>query len=117
MSTWDASIFAEEANVDFLDDLAELDDDDIVEAIRDACLLVVKQPGASEEDRQNGLAAATIAAIWAGAPFSAGEVAESYPYIRALVGSSDEELNAAAAELLEGVDTDADLDQFTEALT
>lgn len=117
MSTWDASIFNEEANVEFLDDLTELDDEDIVEAIRDACLLVVKQPGASEVDRLNGLAAATIAAIWAGAPFSAGEVAESYPFIRALVGSGDEELNAAAAELLESTETDADLDQFTEALT
>lgn len=117
MSTWDASIFQEEANVDFLDELADLEDDVIVEAIRDACLLVVKQPGASEEDRLNGLAAATIAAIWAGAPFSAGEVAEAYPFIRGLVGSGDEELNAAAAELLESADTEADLDQFTEALT
>lgn len=117
MSTWDASIFAEEANEDFLDDLVELDDEDIVEAIRDACLLVVKQPGASEEETLNGLAAATIAAIWAGAPFTAGDVAESHPYIRELAGSGDEELGAAALELLENADTEYDLEQFIEALS
>lgn len=117
MSAWDASIFAEDANVDFLDDLVDLDDDEIVEAMRDACLLVQRQPGASEDDVLNALAAATIAAIWAGAPFSAGEVAETYPFIRGLVGSGDEELNEAAAELLENADTDEDLDQFIEALS
>lgn len=117
MSTWDGSIFAEDANVDFLDDLVDLDDDEIVEAVRDACLLVQKQPGASEDDVLNGLAAATIAAIWAGAPFSAGEVAENYPFIRGLAGSGDEQLNEAAAELLENADTDEDLEQFIEALS
>lgn len=117
MSAWDASIFAEDVNVDFLDDLVDLDDGEIVEAVRDACLLVQKQTGASEDDVLNGLAAATIAAIWAGAPFSAGDVAEDYPFIRGLVGSGDEELNEAASELLENADTDEDLEQFIEALS
>ena len=43
MSTWDVAIFNEDDNVDFLDELTDLDDDDIVEAVRDACLLVLKQ--------------------------------------------------------------------------
>lgn len=117
MSTWDVAIFSEDDNIDFLDELNDLDDDDIIEAVRDACLLVSKQPKVSEVERLNGLAAATIAAIWAGAPFSAGDVADSYPYIRALIGSGDEALNAAAAELLESVGEDEDVEAFTEALS
>ncbi len=117
MSTWDVAIFGEEDNIDFLDELNDLDDDDIIEAVRDACLLVLKQPNVSEVERKNGLAAATIAAIWAGAPFSAGDVADSYPYIRALIGSGDETLNEAAVELLETVEEDQDVDAFTEALS
>ena len=33
MSTWDIEIFSREANTDFLDELATLDDEDIVEAV------------------------------------------------------------------------------------
>ena len=75
VSTWDMAIFNEDANVDFLDDLADLDFDEAVEAVRDACLLAGDKGNATEEEILNGQAAATIAAIWAGAPFSAGEVA------------------------------------------
>lgn len=118
MSAWDQVIFSEDVNVDFLDELSELDDEDIVEAVRDACLLAQRQAeSASEDDRRNGLAAATIAAIWAGAPFTAGDVAAQYPFIRELVGEGDEELNATAAELLESEETDEDIDQFIEALS
>ena len=95
----------------------DLDEDDVVEAVRDACLLVLKQPNVSEVERLNGLAAATIAAIWAGAPFSAGDVADSHPFIRELIGSGDEALNEAAAELLESVEADEDVEAFTEALS
>lgn len=118
MSTWDAKILTDDVNEEFLDDLVDLDDEEIVTAIRDACLLVRNQPGVSKEDEINSLAAATIAAIWAGAPFSAGEVAENYPFIRDLVGEGDEELREAAAELLEEVGgDDPDVDQFIEALS
>ncbi|SMG25534.1 protein of unknown function [Corynebacterium pollutisoli] len=117
MSTWDVAIFNEDDNIDFLDELNDLDEDDVVEAVRDACLLVLKQPNVSEVERLNGLAAATIAAIWAGAPFSAGDVADSHPFIRELIGSGDEALNEAAAELLESVEADEDVDAFTEALS
>lgn len=116
MSSWDIAILGEEDNIDFLDELSELENDEILEAVRDACLLVLKQPNVTEVERLNGLAAATIAAIWAGAPFSAGDVADSYPFIRALTGSGDEALNAAASELLETVEEDEDVEAFTEAL-
>lgn len=117
MSAWDVAIFNEDDNIDFLDELNELDDDEVLEAVRDACLLVLKQPHVSEVERLNGLAAATIAAIWAGAPFSAGDVADTYPYIRELIGSGDEALNEAAAGVLETVEDDEDVDAFTEALS
>lgn len=117
MSTWDVAIFDEDDNIDFLDELNDLDEDDVLEAVRDACLLVLRQPKVSEVERLNGLAAATIAAIWAGAPFSAGDVADSYPFIRELTGSGDEALNEAAAELLESVEADEDVEAFTEALS
>lgn len=116
MSTWDVAILGEEDNIDFLDELSDLENNEILEAVRDACLLVLKQPNVTEVERLNGLAAATIAAIWAGAPFSAGDVADSYPFIRALIGSGDEALNVAAAELLETVEEDEDVEAFTEAL-
>ncbi|WIM71513.1 DUF4259 domain-containing protein [Corynebacterium suedekumii] len=117
MSTWDVAIFAEDDNVDFLDELGELSSAEVVEAVRDACLLVLKQDKVSETERLNGLAAATLAAIWAGAPYSAGDVADSYPYVRELIGEGDEELNAAAAGVLETVEDDEDVDAFTEALS
>lgn len=117
MSAWDVAIFNEDDNIDFLDELSDLDNDDIVEAVRDACLLVLRQPNVKEVERLNGLAAATIAAIWAGAPFSAGDVADTYPFIRELIGTGDEALNEAAAELLESVEGDEDMDAFTEALS
>lgn len=117
MSAWDVAIFNEDDNIDFLDELSDLDDDEIVEAVRDACLLVLRQPNVNEVERLNGLAAATIAAIWAGAPFSAGDVADSYPFIRALIGSGDEALHESAAELLETVQDEEDVEAFTEALS
>ena len=39
MSTWESEIFSAEANADFLDDLAQLEPDEILEAVSDACLL------------------------------------------------------------------------------
>ncbi|WKD57032.1 hypothetical protein CAPI_02290 [Corynebacterium capitovis DSM 44611] len=115
MSTWDAEVFAAEANTDFLDELSELELDEVVEAVRDAVLLA--RGSASAEELQNGLAAATIAAIWAGAPFSAGEVADSYEFIRGGVVDVDEELAQAASAILESADTEEDIDPFIEALS
>ncbi|WP_049158684.1 DUF4259 domain-containing protein [Corynebacterium striatum] len=117
MSTWDENIFSDGVNVDFLDELANLDDEDIVEAVSDACALATSGDAISADEERNAQAAATIAAIWAGAPFSAGEVVSSYPFIRGLAGSGDEALNEHALEILEAVEEDYDLEAFIEALS
>ncbi|APT93095.1 hypothetical protein CPHO_09575 [Corynebacterium phocae] len=116
MSTWDYEVFTAEANTEFLDDLARLDEDDIVEAVTDAVMLSASGDATADEE-ENGLAAATIAAIWAGAPFTAGEIVEDYPFIRGLRGAGGEHLNEQALALLEQVDSDHDLEPFTEALS
>lgn len=111
------AIFNEDANVDFLDDLADLDFDETVQAVRDACLLAGDKDNANEEDILNGQAAATIAAIWAGAPFSAGEIADTYSFLRASSVELDEKLIDVAVAILEDVDSEQDVDQFIEALS
>ncbi|SIS55368.1 hypothetical protein SAMN05444817_11317 [Corynebacterium appendicis CIP 107643] len=111
------AIFNEDANVDFLDDLADLDFDETVQAVRDACLLAGDKDNATEEDILNGQAAATIAAIWAGAPFSAGDIADTYPFLRASSVELDEKLIDVAVAILEDVDSEQDVDQFIEALS
>ena len=116
MSTWDEQIFTVDTNTDFLDELGDLDFEEIFEAVRDAVLLAAKQDDPTEDDLLNGQAAATIAAIWAGAPFSAGEIAEAYPFIRRRPDEMDEQLVESAVAVLEEADTDADLEQFLEAL-
>ncbi|WBT09340.1 DUF4259 domain-containing protein [Corynebacterium sp. SCR221107] len=117
MSAWEHKIFAEDANIDFLDELAELENEDIIEAIRDACVLATSGGRLSEDEINNGYAAATIAAIWCGAPYSAGDVVESYPFIRTLIGHADEALAEAASEVLEGAETEEDLEALIEALS
>ena len=110
VSTWDEQIFTVDTNTDFLDELVDLDFEEIFEAVRDAVLLAAKQDDPTEDDLLNGQAAATIAAIWAGAPFSAGEIAEAYPFIRRRPDEMDEQLVGSAAAVLEEADTDADLE-------
>ncbi|MEJ5928391.1 DUF4259 domain-containing protein [Corynebacterium sp. H128] len=116
MGAWDIAIFANESNVDFLDEIATLDSEDIVEAIDDAVALVASNKAVNEEEVANGLLAATIAAIWAGAPFSAGEIAENYPFVRELAGSGSELLRERSAAILEEADTEEDLEVYLEAL-
>lgn len=117
VSTWDLAIFNENANVDFLDDLADMDIEGTVEAVRDACLLALDKDNATDDELLNGQAAATIAAIWAGAPFSAGEIADTYSFLRASSVELDEKLIDAAVAVLEDVDSERDVDQFIEALS
>ena len=117
MSTWDENIFSTDLNVDFLDEMANLDEEGVIRAVEDACEVAHSKSKLSEEEEQNAQAAATIAAIWAGAPFSAGEVVEDYPYIRELVGSGSESLTENALEVLENVEEEYDLEPFIEALS
>ena len=117
MGAWDDAIFSEEVNVDFLDELANLDEEDALEAVEDACTVVAKQDSVSDDEVKNALCAATIAAIWAGAPFSAGEVADTYTFIREMRGSGSDQLREVALDVLENADVDEDLDVYIEALT
>ncbi|WP_080796207.1 hypothetical protein [Corynebacterium pacaense] len=117
MGAWDDAVLNEEVNVDFLDELAELDNEEILEALEDACLLVVNQANPTEDEHHNGQAAATIAAILAGAPYSAGQVLENYPFIRELIGEGSDSLNVAAARVLEEAEVEYDLEAYLEALT
>ena len=117
MGAWDIAIFAQQENEDFLEELGNLEGQEVVEAIRDACVLAQGEGVVSEEERLNGLAAATVAAIWAGAPVSGGDVADAHPFLRDLIGSGDEELREAAADLLENADVEEDLEVYVEALS
>lgn len=116
MSAWDVAIFAEDDNVEFLEELGDLESSEVLEAARDACLLALNQDSVSEQERLNGLAAATLAAIWAGAPFSSGDVADAHPFIRELIGTTDERLQVVATEMLETVEEEEDVEAFIEAL-
>jgi len=127
MSTWDREIFSADENADFLDELAQLEPEEVLEAVNDAVLLAADGASASEEETLNGRAAATIVAIWSGAPFSAGEIADAYPFIRSNPGEISEQLSEAAAAVLEAAQADGtdaaeateateDIDQFLEAL-
>jgi len=117
VSTWDEDIFSTDLNVDFLEEMANLDEEGVIRAVEDACEVAHSKLQLSGEEEQNAQAAATIAAIWAGAPFSAGEVVEDYPYIRELVGSGSETLTENALEVLENVEEEYDLEAFIEALS
>ena len=116
MGAWDNKILNDPVNTDFLDELVALDDDEIVETVADACKLLLGDPHVTDDDRANGLCAATIAAIWAGAPYSAGDVVEEYPFIRELIGSGDESLYDDATSVLEEVDEEYDTEPYIEAL-
>lgn len=121
MTTWDREIFSAEGNADFLDELSQLEPEEVLEAVSDAVLLAADGDSASEEERLNGQAAATIAAIWSGAPFFAGEIADAYPFIRSNPGEISEQLSESASAILEEAaeddDSASDIDQFLEALS
>lgn len=117
MKTWDEKILSEEVNEEFLNEIDSLDRNDVADALLDACRIAAPEASPTEEEACNGLAAATIVAIWAGAPFSAGEAADRFPVIRARIGQVDEALTQAAARVLEGVDTDDDIEDFLEVLS
>ncbi|ERS61448.1 hypothetical protein HMPREF1261_01127 [Corynebacterium sp. KPL1818] len=126
MSSWDEEIFSTDLNVDFLDELANLDEEGVIRAVQDACEVARSKDDITEEEQLNAHAAATIAAIWAGAPFSASETVEDYPYIRDLVGTPyirdlvgtvDDTLTENALEILDTVEEDYDVEPFIEALS
>lgn len=101
MSTWDSIIFRSDAVTDLFEEVATLEDDDLADALRDACRLAAGD--ADDDEARAGLGAATVAAIWSGAPFSAGQLVDEYPFIREGIGSCPEELREAAGEVFESL--------------
>ena len=122
MSNWDENVFGTETNADFLDDLNLMDEDDIFEALEDACKLMLAESPADEEETDNALAAATIAAIWCGATYSASQIVNEYPFIRSNIGECPESLSDLATKVFDkyGEETDEDtiedFEAFSEAL-
>lgn len=122
MSSWDEYIFNEEQAQDFLDELAaydvDEDEDRIIEAVGDVLFELADAEHPSIDEEIIGQCAATICAIWCGAPYSAGDVVAEYPFIRHFVGDvEDEDLVKAAFDVLDAIaaDSEYDLDAFVEA--
>lgn len=111
MSTWDETVFADDSNADFLAECDDLDGDALVEALTDACTLAVGEVDAGNAGREglgvnpdylNGLCAATVAAIWAGAPFTTASVADEHGFLRDGIGQCPDGLQEVALQLLDG---------------
>lgn len=102
MSSWDESVFADENSVDFLDECDELEGLDLVQALQDACTVALNHAAPGDPDHTTGLCAATVAAIWSGAPFTAAEVADGHPLVRARIGSCSDTLQEVALQVLDG---------------
>ncbi|KGM18496.1 MULTISPECIES: DUF4259 domain-containing protein [Corynebacterium] len=123
MSSWDEYIFAEQDNIDFLDELADLDEQDLYEALEDAVNLGLRTESPDDVEYLNGLCAASVAAIWSGAPFSSGVVAEDYSFIRSHIGSCETSLQELSAQLLDkeleraGDEAYEGLETYAEALS
>lgn len=123
MSNWDEWVFDNDDSIDFLDELVDLDVDEQAEALRDAITIAASQAEPDDAEYSVGLCSATIAAIWAGAPFSAARVADDYPFIRENIGYNAEELQDAAGEFLDaelerlGDQAPEGLETFVEALS
>lgn len=101
MSTWDESVFTDEAATDFLDECDDLEQADYVAGLVDACTVALNHASRGTDDFRTGLCAATVAAIWAGAPFTAADEVDAHPAIRAGIGECPEELQTVALQLLD----------------
>lgn len=128
MSTWDETVFADDTNADFLADCDDLEGEALQTALQDACTLALDSDAADEgravdPDYINGLCAATVAAIWSGAPFTSASVADEHPFIRAGIGQCPDSLQGIALELLDaeleaaGEDAPDGLETAVEALS
>ena len=123
MSSWDETVFSDETNTDFLDDCVDLEELDLMEMLEDACSSALNLARPGETDYVNGLCAASVAAIWCGAPFSASDVVSDYPFIRRYIGDCPESLQEAALQVLDrelddsGADAPEGLETYVEALS
>lgn len=116
MSGWETEVFSYDLNQDFLDELADLDGEDAIGGAVTDALEIALGDSPREDDLVLGQAAATILAIWAGAPYGFGDTLSAYSFIRELIGYGDEEIRERAAAFLETIDTEEDLEPYLDAL-
>ena len=122
MSIWDSEIFRNDAVLEFFDEVQDLDVDERQDALIDAGRIALGSD--SEDDRLVGLAAAVVAAIWSGAPFSSAGIVEDYSFVREGVndGGAGAKLAEVAAEVFESLSTTVsdstkeNLEDFAEAV-
>lgn len=123
MSNWDEYIFHDEDNVEFLDELVDLEPTDLFEALEDAVTLALRHAKPGDVEYLNGLCAASVAAIWCGAPFSSATVADEHPFVRHYIGQCGDILQEQSSLLLDkelenlGDSAPEGLETFSEALT
>lgn len=125
MSSWDETVFADESSTDFLTECDEVADDDreLVLALQDACTVALNHATPGDADHTTGLCAATVAAVWAGAPFTASDAVGEHPLIRARIGACPEGLQEVALQVLDaqlerlGEDAPDGLETCVEALS
>lgn len=123
MSVWDEVVFHDESNIEFLDELVDLDQEEISTALEDSVILALRHAEPGDVEFTNGLCAASVAAIWCGAPFSSAVIADEYPFVREFIGQCPDTLQEQASLLLDqeldsrGDDAPEGLETFSEALT
>lgn len=115
MSVWESEIFTNDSTIELFDELQDLDVADRVDALVDACQIALSSD--NEDEQLSGIAAATVAAIWNGAPFSGGDIVEDYGFIREGISENavgGDKLLEVAAEVFENLTSS--LDESTQAL-
>ena len=123
MSNWDEYIFHDDDNIEFFDELIDLEPTDLFEALEDAVTLALRHSEPGDVEYLNGLCAASVAAIWCGAPFSSASVADEHPFVREYIGQCSDKLQEQSSLLLDkelenqGEAAYEGLETFAEALT
>ncbi|QFQ02956.1 hypothetical protein CUROG_08040 [Corynebacterium urogenitale] len=123
MSNWDEYIFHDDDNIEFFDELIDLEPADLFEALEDAVTLALRHSEPGDVEYLNGLCAASVAAIWCGAPFSSASVADEHPFVREYIGQCSDKLQEQSSLLLDkelenqGEAAYEGLETFAEALT
>lgn len=123
MSNWDEYIFHDDDNIEFLDELIDLEPTDLFEALEDTVTLALRHSEPGDVEYLNGLCAASVAAIWCGAPFSSASVADEHPFVREYIGQCSDKLQEQSSLLLDkelenqGEAAYEGLETFAEALT
>lgn len=123
MSNWDEYIFHDDDNIEFFDELIDLEPADLFEALEDAVTLALRHSEPGDVEYLNGLCAASVAAIWCGAPFSSASVADEHPFVREYIGQCSDKLQEQSSLLLgkelenQGEAAYEGLETFAEALT